>query len=70
MKIYYFNLPQSCPAISVYSADKLDASLDAATRSFCQQEVKAYEIQRKISVSQIFQWYFVDFGANDVEAIR
>ena len=48
----------------------MDKALDAATRSFCEQEVVVYEIQKQIRVSQIFQWYCVDFGENDVEAVR
>ena len=54
----------------MYSAENLDRALDAATKSFCAQEVRVYEVQRRIAVSQLFQWYYTDFGANDVEAIR
>lgn len=31
---------QSCPAIQVYSSEKLDKNLDRAARSFCSQEVE------------------------------
>ena len=61
---------QSCPVIRVYSAENLDSALDAATRNFCEQEVKVYEIQRELHVSRVFQWYCQDFGQNDVQAIR
>lgn len=54
----------------MYSEDNLDKALDAATQSFCEEEVKCYEMQKEIHVSKIFQWYRVDFGENDVEAIR
>ena len=61
---------QSCPAVQVYTAKNLDSALDVATRSFCEQEVKVYEMRKDIRVSQIFQWYRDDFGRNDVEAVR
>ena len=54
----------------MYSAENLDSALDAATRNFCEQEIKPYEIQRELHVSRIFQWYVRDFGQNDLEAIR
>ena len=54
----------------MYSAENLDSALDAATRNFCEQEVKVYEIQRELHVSRVFQWYCQDFGQNDVQAIR
>ena len=65
--IVYF---QSCPVIQVYSAENLESALAGATRTFCEQEVKVYEIQRELHVSRVFQWYCQDFGQNDVEAIR
>lgn len=61
---------KSCPAVQVYTAENLNSALDAATRSFCEQEVKVYEMRKEIRVSQIFQWYRDDFGRNDVEAVR
>ncbi|KAK2158173.1 hypothetical protein LSH36_175g03004 [Paralvinella palmiformis] len=61
---------KSCPAVQVYTAENLSFALDAATRSFCEQEVKVYEMRKEIHVSQIFQWYCADFGRNDVEAVR
>ena len=66
MVIYF----QSCPVIRVYTAANVDEALDSATRNFCDQEVKPYEIQRQIKVSKIFQWYRVDFGDNDIDALR
>lgn len=61
---------QSCPAINVYSDTNLDFALNAATCSYCQQEVKVYEVQRRIVAPALFQWYCQDFGNNDVEALR
>lgn len=54
----------------MYTAENLNSALDAATRAFCEQEVKVYEMRKEIRVSQIFQWYCGDFGRNDVEAVR
>ena len=61
---------QSCPAINVFTAENLDKALDGATRSFCDQEISIWTVQKRINVSQLFQWYGSDFGQNDIEAIR
>ena len=48
----------------------LDIQLDAATTRFCALEVAVYKVWREIKVSPIFQWYCLDFGENEVEAVR
>ena len=54
----------------MYSEANLDYALNAATCSYCQQEVKVMEVHRRIVVPAVFQWYCSDFGENDVEALR
>ncbi len=68
--IYVISCLQSCPAINIYTAENLQKALDGATSSFCSQEVQIYSIQREVHVSRIFQWYWSDFGDNDVQAVR
>ncbi|ELT91929.1 hypothetical protein CAPTEDRAFT_216457 [Capitella teleta] len=60
----------SCPAIQVYTEENIEQALQGATSAFCSEEVKCYTMQKEIHVSKIFQWYRIDFGGNDVEAIR
>lgn len=61
---------KSCPAINVYTAENLDSALDAATRSFCSQEVSMFTEVDEIWLSKIFQWYREDFGKDDMEVIK
>ncbi|KAK3580926.1 hypothetical protein CHS0354_008218 [Potamilus streckersoni] len=61
---------KSCPAINVYTADNLDMALDAATRSFCAQEISISLEGDEIWLSKIFQWYQKDFGHMEVDVIR
>jgi len=67
MRLFYL---QSCPVINVYTAENIDTALDAATRSFCSQEVSMFTEVDQIWLSQIFQWYSVDFGNTDVDVIK
>ncbi|KAL4224551.1 hypothetical protein ACF0H5_015253 [Mactra antiquata] len=61
---------KSCPAINVYSAENIDKALDAATRSFCAQEVSMFTEVDEIWLSRIFQWYSEDFGKTDIDVIK
>ncbi|KAK2184519.1 hypothetical protein NP493_262g03022 [Ridgeia piscesae] len=61
---------KSCPAFSVYSASSLDKQLSAATAHYLEDELSVYQVQRQVKVSRLFQWYWSDFGCNDVEAVR
>ncbi|KAL3841343.1 hypothetical protein ACJMK2_019502 [Sinanodonta woodiana] len=61
---------KSCPAINVYTAENLDMALDAATRSFCAQEISVSKEVDEIWLSKIFQWYQKDFGNMEVDVIR
>jgi len=61
---------KSCPAINVYSAENIDSALDAATKSFCAQEVSMFTEVDQIWLSRIFQWYSQDFGNTDLDVIK
>jgi hypothetical protein len=62
---------QSCPPISVYAGeqDKLDKQLDLATKGFLNQSVEFNAQTSTITLSQLFQWYRVDFGKSDDEVL-
>ena len=49
----------SCPPVGVYRAEAIDAQLEAATRSFVNQEI-VLEGDR-LACSRIFKWYGADF---------
>ncbi|XP_065192148.1 uncharacterized protein LOC135823229 [Sycon ciliatum] len=59
---------KSCPPINVYSAKNLNFGLEAATRNFCDGEVRVQD--SKVSMSKIFLWYGCDFGESDAEKLR
>ena len=61
-------LPQSCPAIQVYSAHNLERGLHSAATNFCSQEVGV--ASGSVSLSMIFRWYAVDFGSSDRELLQ
>jgi hypothetical protein len=51
----------SCPPISFYDADKIDAQLDLATRNFLANNLRV-DIERcLIRASRLLQWYGQDF---------
>ncbi|XP_011403572.1 PREDICTED: uncharacterized protein LOC105312537 [Amphimedon queenslandica] len=60
---------KSCPAIQVYSANKLERALNGATRNFCSQEVVIDVANRKVTLSKLFLWYFKDFGSTVEELL-
>jgi hypothetical protein len=53
---------KSCPPIAYYSADKIEAQLDQATRAFLCQETEIAHVKHEIHLSKIFYWYYGDFG--------
>ena len=63
-------LPQSCPAIQVYSAKNLDSALTQAACSFCSQEVTFDPTQKQVTLSKIFVWYSSDFGDTENDVLR
>ena len=62
---------KGCPAIRVYSVDKLESQLERATKAFlngggCEIEEGSHVIQ----LSQIFKWYRGDFGSTVRELLK
>ncbi len=54
---------RSCPPIAVYEAERLDAQLELAARSFVNNgNVEVDREQGEVRLSRIFQWYAPDFG--------
>ena len=56
---------RSCPPISAYDADHLDAQLDQAMRTFVVSGVQIDLDSAVVSVSPIFRWYASDFGGRE-----
>ena len=52
----------SCPAISFYSADKINDELENSMQAFLDQEVTINEQKNLITASALFNWYRGDFG--------
>lgn len=50
----------SCPPIAAYEADRLDAQLDLATRSYLAATVRRGP--RRLLVPRLFLWFMGDFG--------
>lgn len=56
---------RSCPPITIYDADQIDAQLELATRTFVNGGGVTLDPQAKVIwLSKIFQWYAPDFGAS------
>ncbi len=53
---------KSCPPIRSYEPENLDEQLNAATRSFLEQEVEFSEARDQLHVSKLFAMYSGDFG--------
>lgn len=53
---------KSCPPIAFYDAENIDAQLDMATQSFLEEESKFDEVNKVVSTTALFKWYYGDFG--------
>ena len=63
---------RSCPPIRFYEAEKIEKQLDIAALGFCDGETDLEEKGGKLHIrlSQIFDWYAVDFGRTKIEIIK
>ena len=63
---------KSCPPIKTFSGDDIMSQLDLATAAFLENEdaLSVAEDRSEIKLSQLFQWYQVDFGENSSEVVR
>lgn len=54
---------RSCPPIAVYNSEQLEAQLERAARNFVNNGgVDVDAANSEVRLSQIFQWYALDFG--------
>jgi hypothetical protein len=61
----------SCPFIDVYTPENLEWELDTAARSFINSSAVALDRgQKSLSLSSIFKWYGLDFGADQGQRLR
>ncbi len=61
---------KSCPMVHVYTEAQLDQQLDSAAKSFLNgSDVKLDSNRNILHLSQIFEWYSADFGANKREVL-
>jgi hypothetical protein len=51
---------RSCPPIATYAADRIDAQLDLATRSFIRGETEV--VGDRVITSALLKWYRADLG--------
>jgi len=63
---------KSCPPIRIYKPDNLEYALDAAAKSFCNDDsnVQIQVSQKQVHLSQIFQWYSSDFAPTEREVLQ
>lgn len=52
----------SCPPISIYKMDTIDARLDLATQEYLRQETKFDEQKYIVHVPRLLWWFPADFG--------
>ena len=55
----------SCPPVAYYSVDRLDADLASAEKSFVSQTSEYDEATNTLEVSELFDWFEVDFGGKE-----
>lgn len=60
---------KSCPVVNVYSEDNLNAALESAACSYCDQTTTFLPSDRTLRTSRLFMWYARDFGESDAEVI-
>lgn len=61
---------KSCPAIRVFNASNLEAGLKGAAEAFCESEVDVDVAGKTVTLSKIFGWYKMDFGATEAERLE
>ena len=63
---------KSCPPIKTFSGDDISNQLDLATAAFLENEdaFLVNEDRGEVRLSQLFQWYRLDFGEEDGEVLR
>ncbi|MES1913818.1 MAG: hypothetical protein MHM6MM_005973, partial [Cercozoa sp. M6MM] len=61
---------RSCPPISLFTAENVDDELNAAAEAFVEGEVVVDAESKTVTMSQIFQWYAVDFGKSSRDVLR
>jgi len=63
---------KSCPPIRIYSPNNLDAGLNAAAKAFCNDtaNLDVDVTNKKVGLSQIFEWYSKDFGENHQDLLK
>jgi|TARA_B110000208_G_C11749558_1_gene422956 glutaredoxin len=62
----------SCPPIKVFSAVAVQEELRIVALAFCEQESNvSIDVERRtVRLSQIFNWYAVDFGGSQRECLK
>ena len=63
---------KSCPPIKTFSGDDINNQLDVATAAFLENDdaLLVTEDRSEVKLSQLFQWYKVDFGEDDSQVLR
>ena len=63
---------KSCPPIKTFSGDDINNQLDVATAAFLENDdaLLVTEDRSEVKLSQLFQWYRVDFGEDDSQVLR
>jgi Protein of unknown function, DUF547 len=56
---------KSCPPISFYEYEKLNAQLNTATRTFLRSETSIDTGKKELHVSSILKWFKGDFGGEE-----
>eukprot|EP00898_Chlorokybus_atmophyticus_P007652 jgi/Chlat1/7889/Chrsp66S09179 len=61
---------KSCPPIRIYTPENLDTALEGAAEAFCEGDVSVDRDTGVVTLSKIFDWYKVDFGADMKERLQ
>ncbi len=56
---------KSCPPIAFFQDNNIDKQLDAATKSFLENETQIDEERKEVRVTKLMQWFSSDFGGKE-----
>lgn len=60
----------SCPPVMAYTAENVDAQLDANTRLYLTEQVKTRPADNAVDVPRLMRWFSADFGGGSAAAKR
>lgn len=68
--LWWHKFPPPSDTRQIFNEENLEAGLKGAAEAFCESEVSVDVPSRTVTLSKIFGWYKVDFGATERERLQ